>query len=282
MKQTGKLLLLAAALSLPLAACNDKKAAAPGAAKVAVKVNGQAINLSELDIKSGNVAGQAKHAVSDQVIKRLVDMELMRQAAEQAKLDKDENIHARLAIAKRTILATAYMEKQLASIGKPNGDEISAFYNQNPARFSARKQYAIHEFSLQAPPGKAEEIQSQAAKGKTVQAFEQWLTQNQIPHNSTPVTVTSYRLPDDVLQKLGKLTVGGNMALIGKDQMNVIFVLGEKSEPLALAQVEPMIASMLVEKRKAETLERMVKDLRDKAKIEYVPPVTANGLPLAE
>jgi len=284
MNQTSKLLILVAALSLPLSACTEKKSAGTAESKaveskVGVKVNGQAISVTELDVKSGHATSDKKHGISEPKMKQMIDMELLRQAAIQSKLDADEDIRARIANSTRTILAMAYMEKQLAAVVNPTEADISNYYNNNPARFTERKLYEIHEFSIQAPPGKAAEIQAQLGKSKKVQEFDQWLTGNNIPYTSTPVSVTSDRLPDDVLQKLKNAPVGGTVVVGGKERMNVLFVLAEQKQPITLAQVKPAVANMLMEKRKSETLDNALKQLRDKAKIEYVPPYTANGLP---
>jgi EpsD family peptidyl-prolyl cis-trans isomerase len=277
MKQTTKFLILASVLTLSLSACGEKKPTAVATSSVAVKVNGQAINVAEIDAKAGHEANSKTHAISGPKLKNMVEMEMLRQAAVQAKLDADENIRARIANSTRTILAMAYMEKQLASIGKPTESDIKDFFNQNTARFAERKQYAFQEFSIQPPPGKAAEIQAQLGKVKNFQEFDQWLTGNNIPHGSTPVSVTSDRLPEDVLQKLKNVTVGGTAVVGGNDQMNVIFVLAQQSQPMTLEQAAPMIPTILTEKRKTEALENMLKQVRDKAKIEYVAPYTVNG-----
>ena len=277
MNQTNKLIFLIALFSLALSACNEQKTSKTAEAKVALKVNGQAIRVTELGGKTTDSMDTDKHAISESKMKRLVDMELLRQAAVEFKLDQDEGVRARIASATRTILATAYMEKQLEQIAKPNEADIKAFYDQSPARFAERKQYDIHEFSILPPEGKIEEIQAQLGKSKTVAAFEQWLNDNRIQHSSTPISVTGDRLPDDVLQKVDAAPVGGTIFLGGIKQLNAVFVLAKKPLPLPLAQVEPMVANMLMDKHKVETLDNVTKQLRDKAKVEYMPPYTASG-----
>ena len=252
----------------------------PVEAKVGVKVNGQAIGVAELEAKSGHdPSGKPKQGLTEARMKQMVDMELLRQAAVESNLDKDEAIRAKIAISIRTILAMAYMEKQLGAVANPSEAEISDFYNKNPARFAERKIYEIHEFNIQAPPGKASEIRAQLGKGVKVQEFEQWLKANNIPHSGSPLSVSAERLPDDVLQKLKEVPVGGTMVLGGDEQMNAVFVLAEQKQPISLAEAKPAVAMMLTEKRKQESLDNAMKQVRDKAKIEYVPPYTEKGLP---
>ena len=170
------------------------------------------------------------------------------------------------------------MDKQLATVVKPSDAEISDYYKQNPERFAERKQYEFQEFSIQPPLGKAAEIQAQLGKVKKPDEFDKWLNDNKISHGSTPVSVTSDRLSDDVLQNLKNVPVGGTAVMGGKDQMNVVFLIAEQKQPIALVQAGKMITNMLVEQRKSNVIDNMLKQLRDKAKVEYVPPYTANGL----
>jgi len=283
MNQTSKLLILVAVASLSLSACTDKKStdaveSMPAESKVGVKVDGQAISVAELEAKSGHDPSGKKQGISEDRMKQIVDMELLRQAAVDSKLDQDENIRAKIAISVRTILAMAYMEKQLDSVAEPTEAEINDFYNNNPARYAERKIYEVHEFNLQVPPGKAAEIRAQLGKGIKPEAFEQWLTANNVRHTGTPLSVSAERLPDDVLQKLSNAPVGGAIVLGGDEQMNVVFVLAAQTQPISLAEAKPVVAAMMMEKRKQETLDNAMKQLRDKAKVEYVPPYSETGL----
>jgi EpsD family peptidyl-prolyl cis-trans isomerase len=277
MNKSGKLIAVASILCLSLAACGQKKAENQGGGKAAVKVNGQVISVAEIDAKMAGLNTDSKHGVSESMFQKLIDMELLRQEAEHSKLDTDEKVQARIAIAKRMVLAMAYMEKQLEGVAKPTEQEVTEFYNQNPARYSERKLYGFQEFSIQPPAGKSEEIQAQVAKIKDFKGYDQWLTDNKIPHGSNPVTMSSDRLPDDVLAKLKDVHVGGAAVVGNKDQLNVIYVLSEQLQPIPLVQVKTTISNMLEEKRKSDVLSNMVKQARDKAKIEYVSPYTATG-----
>ncbi len=285
MKQTSKLLVLVAVASLSLSACTDKKStdaveSMPADAKVGVKVNGEAISVAELEAKSGHDPSAKKQGLTEGRMKQMVDMELLRQAAVESSLDKDAAIRARIAISIRTILAMAYMEKQLGAVAEPTEAEITDFYTNNPARFAERKIYQVHEFNIQVPPGKASEIRAQLGKGIRLEEFEQWLKGKNIHHSGSPLTVSTDRLPDDVLDKFKNVSVGGTTVLGGDEQMNAVFVLAEKKQPISLAEAKPAVAIMMTEKRKQQALDNAMKQLRDKAKIEYIPPYSEKGLPV--
>jgi hypothetical protein len=59
--------------------------------------------------------------------------------------------------------------------------------------------------------------------------------------------------------------------------MNVIFVLGKNAQPLTLAEASRVIEFDLANKRKKEIVDSTLKQLHDKAKIEYIPPYSVNG-----
>lgn len=284
MNPDRKLLLLAAVLGLAVAACSDQKPSAGAESGVAdsrvgVRVNGQAIGAAELDSKSVHGAAGEGPTLTEARMKQVVDMELLRQAAIDSGLDQDETIRAKIAISQRTILGMAYLEKLLASVGEPSDAEVTQFYKDNPARFAERKAYEVQEFVINGPADRAAEIESQAGKMKTAQAFEEWLVANDIAHTATPLSVASDRLPDDVLEKFTKAAVGGTIVLGGKDQLNVVFILAARPEPMSLLEAKQAASFMLGEKRKREILDGSMQKLREKAKIEYVPPYTEKGLP---
>ncbi|MGA7951413.1 MAG: peptidyl-prolyl cis-trans isomerase [Thiobacillaceae bacterium] len=281
MNQTYKLLLLVAVLSLSLPACSNKKH--PEAlGQVAVKVNGQPVMAADFGMMSGLAGAGQMLPVPATDMKLMVDLELMRQAAVEFGLDQDKEIRARIdALPKdsspRKTLALAYINKQMSSIPAPTEAEVSAFFNSNPARFAERKHYELEACSIKLPAGKEAEIKAQLGKSKKFEDFERWLKAKKIKHASVPVSVISDQADDRLLQKLKDVPVGGSVVEGGKDQMTVTFVRDMQKVPLTLDQARPQIMKTLMDNRKAERYQNMVKELRDKAKIEYVPPFTEKG-----
>lgn len=274
-----KLFALIAVLSVALTACGDKKAA--GQSDVAVKVNGEEISVAELEDKMrqlGHLSGAQNISVSESMIKSKIDMELLRQAAMKEKMDADKTIHARLADSNRLILASAYLEKQMAAIAKPGEPEVKAYFEQHPERFADRKQYDLQELIIQTRPDNGAQIKEKLGSGKSFKMFVRWLKENKIPNNGQQMVRSSDQIPEEILQKLKNLKTGEAMVIDGKSQLNVIFVSAVKSQPVTLEQASPMIVKTLDDKRKRDGMNDMIKQLREKAKIEYVPPYTANGV----
>ena len=279
MIHSGKLMVLVAVLGVALTACGVKKNT--DHADVAVKVNGEAITSVELQdnarqhtqIRSGQEV-----SVPGDVIKSQIDMELLRQAAVKDKLDADKLISARLAESNRFILATAYLEKQMAAIAKPGEAEIKAYFDQHPDRYAERKQYDLQELRIQTGPDNAAKIRKKLGSGKNFKAFMRWLNEKKIQNNGQQLVVTADQMPEEILQKLESIKPGEAITIDGKDQLNVILVNAVKPQPVTLEQASPMIEKMLDKKHKQDGMNDMMKQLREKAKIEYVPPYTANGM----
>jgi peptidyl-prolyl cis-trans isomerase C len=279
MIHSKKLMVIVAVLGVALTACGAKKTA--DHADVAVKVNGEAITSVELQDKArqhAQILNGQEVSVSGAMIRSQIDMELLRQAAVQDKLDTDKMISARLAESNRFILATAYLQKQMAAIAKPGEAEIKAYFDQHPERYAERKQYDLQELRIKIGPDNAAKIREKLGNGKNFKAFVRWLNENKIPNNGQQLVVTADQMPEEILQKLQGIKPGEAIAIDGKDQLDVILVNAVKPQPVTLVQASPMIEKMLDAKHKQDAMNEMLKQLREKAKIEYVPPYTANGM----
>jgi EpsD family peptidyl-prolyl cis-trans isomerase len=292
MNQTCKLLLLIAAVSLSLPACSNKKQS-DAVEQVAVRVNGQPIMAADFGVKPELAGAGEVLPVSASDMKLMIDLELLRQAAVESRLDLDEKTRAKIAdsakkapkeIAKdlvnnltRKALAAAYINKQISSIPAPTEAEMTAFFISHPARYAERKRYELQVCSIKPSAGKEAEIKAQLGKSKKVDDFERWLKAKKIVHGCVPVSVISDQAEDRLMEKLRDVPVGGSLVEGGNDQMTITFVRAMQQEPLTLAQARPQIMQMLMDKQKAESYRNMLKQLGDKAKIEYVPPYTAGG-----
>jgi EpsD family peptidyl-prolyl cis-trans isomerase len=275
--------VIVAALGLSLTACESKKTAPAADAKAAVKVNGQAILDAELQAKTAMHGGKegAPHMISEQALQSTVNMELMRQAAVQDKLDQDPNVRAKIAISMRSILAMAYMEKLLGSVKKPTDAEIQDFYKQHPELYSDRKLYELRELLIDASHANAAEIQEQLAKAGKHDPFEKWLAQKNIPFKANMDAIPADQVTASLMQKLKDLPINGHVIMEGTGPLHVVFLLSKQPQPIELAMVAPQIANRLDGEKRKGIMDATIKQLNEKAKIEYVAPYTAKGLMVA-
>ena len=87
---------------------------------------------------------------SRQILERLIDQELAVQRADDLKLDRDPQVVQMLEAARREILARAYAERAGEAASKPSAEEVSKYYDDNPALFSQRRIYSIQEIAIDA------------------------------------------------------------------------------------------------------------------------------------
>ncbi len=281
MNKTRFVLGLVVAFGISLSAWSGEKHT-EDKGQVAVKVNGQPIKAAAFGFRPGlSPSGLVLAAVSASDMKNMVDLELLRQAAVQAKLDQDEKIRAKLAKAPnraRRTLAFAFINKQLSSVPAPTDADVSAYYNSNPLQFAQRKRYDLQTCVVKSVAGEEVDIKSELARSENFDDFERWLKVNKVQHGCTPVLVDSARADEKLLQRLANVPVGGGIAEEDKDWMSITFLMTMKNDSLTLDQTKAQITKTLMGKKKAATYAQMIKRLREKAKIEYVPPYTANGV----
>jgi len=282
MFHTRPSLALVASLTILLGACGEKKETT---GPVAVKVNGVAITAVELESRmkqfGGGHAGN-KGEMSGKLLNGLIDKELLRQAAVKDKLDQDALVRSRITEANRMILADAFMEKVLAAQGKPGPAETKAYYDQHPEMFSDRHAYDLQEEVIQTTPEIATEIKTRFGDGKHFTDFVRWLDEKKIPHTSNKVTKTPEQLPEEIMQKLKNLQAGEAFSVEDKGRMNIVCINAMQPQPVTFDQATMLITNYLSTKRTRDGMTSKMKELRDQAKIEFVPPYTAAGMPAGE
>lgn len=269
-----KTLVLASVLTALFAGCAEKKA---GEA-VAVKVNGSAIGVAELESKLkqySHFPAEQKKSVADTLLKATVDAELLRQAALAEKLDQEETVRLKLLQTNRMILANAYVEKRRGEVAKPGAAEIKGYYDTHPELFAGRKIYELTELVIQPKPANEAEIIAKLGDGKQFEAFQQWLIQSKIPHGSRPHTAAPDNMPEDIAVKLSKLSPGQAIPISNQGQLSILRINAAQPQPIALEQAAPGIEKKLADVAMAKAMETAIKTLRDKAKLEYSAPYSA-------
>lgn len=265
--------LLVAAL---LGGCGDKKeeaAADKPASQVAAKVNGTELTVHQVNYALQRIPnldkGQAKPA-SLQVVRNLVDQELVVQKALEDKLDRDPLVVQALDTARRQILAEAYMRRKLGTPGEPSDGEISAYFNSHPEMFTNRKIYRLQEVSIKAPKEKHDAIRKQLEASKTLNDFMAWLKAENLPVKAGQAVKAAEQLPPAVLPKLAQMPDGQALVANAPDGLLVIVVADSQAQPVTLEQAKPAISGMLRNEARQKAAKAELDALKANAKIEYV------------
>jgi EpsD family peptidyl-prolyl cis-trans isomerase len=263
-------LALAILLGLTLAACGNKQETQSPAI---AKVNGDSITAAELNqamarlniTKPDQVA-----AAKPQVLKALVDQQLLVQKATEDRLDKDPAVAQLLEAARRQVLSQAFIERSAKGVTKPTDAEISAYYNQHPELFSQRRIYTLQELSISVSPDRVQEVKSHLDSSQSLGDFVAWMRSQNIPFRAGNGVKPAEQLPLEILPKLQSMQIGQSLAMPAPGGMTVLQILAEQNEPLSLDKSRTAIENFLMTAKQREAAETALKTLRANAKIEYL------------
>lgn len=264
---------LALALGLALGGCGDKKEDKATTPQVAAKVNGAAITVPQLDnelAKLGKLSPDQTKKAANQVLKSMVDQQLLLQRAIEDKLDADPQVVLALDAARRQILVQAYIQKLPAGQAKPSDAEIADYYAKHPELFGERRIYRLQEINVQVTPANKEAVKAQLAQSKNLNDFVQWLKAQNIPARVGQSTKTAEQLPLEILPRLHQMKDGQAMTLASPHSLNIIVVAGSQTQALTQEQAKPVIERFIANTKKREAAEAELKKLKEKAKVEYL------------
>jgi EpsD family peptidyl-prolyl cis-trans isomerase len=266
--------LLIAAL---LVGCGDKKdgaaASEKGPTQVAAKVNGTELTVHQINYalqRIPNLDKDQSTAASLQVVRNLVDQELLVQKAVADKLDRDPTVVQSLDAARRQILAEAYMSRKLGTPAEPSDAEVSDYFNKHPELFSNRKVYRLQELSIKAPKDKHDAIRAHMGASKTLNDFGAWLKAENFPAKAVQGVKPAEQLPLQILPQLAKMADGQAMVVNAPDGLLVIVLAGSQVQPVTMEQAKPAITRLLQTQTRQKAAKAELDALKAAAKIEYM------------
>ena len=265
--------LLIAAL---IVGCGDKKDGAAEESKptqVAAKVNGTELTVSQVNYalqRIPNLDKEQSKAASLQVVRNLVDQEVLAQKAQSEKLDRDPTVMQALDAARRQIMAEAYMSRKLGTPAEPTDAEVTDYFNKHPELFTKRKIYRLQEIAIKAPKDKLEAIGVQLRASKSLNEFVDWLKTEKYPAQASQVVKPAEQLPLPMVAKLSEMPDGQAMVVNTPQGMTVVVLADSQLQPVTLEQAKPAIARLLQNEARQKAAKAELDSLKAAAKIEYV------------
>jgi EpsD family peptidyl-prolyl cis-trans isomerase len=267
-----KIALIVPALMLVMAGCSKHEEAGKGSTQVVAKVNGNEITVHQLNFalsKAGKIDQAQLKPASEKVLQQMVDIELLKQKAIDAKLDRDPNVLQVLEATKQQILAQAYMQKVSAKQAAPSSDDIKKFYDTHPELFSERNVYVIQEFVVKDGNQHASEIEAGISAAKTADDLGKWLKDNNYVFNANASRKAAEQLPLDLLKKLNTLKTGDTLIVKGPDALVLLFLAKVDRQPVDVEKAKPVIQQYLVNSGQQTLIKNEVAALRKEAKVEF-------------
>ncbi len=277
------LTLLALACALTLAACGGSKE--KSSSQVAARVNKDEVTIHQinhaLQAQRGVRPDQAESA-SSRILERLVDQQLAVQKAEALKVDRDPKVLQQLESSRSEIIARAYFDKIAEGVAKPTPEEVTGYYNDNPALFRERRVYQLQEISLQAQPAQIDAIKRFVETGKPIDDLLIYLRSNGITYTTNQVMRAAEQVPLANLAPLAKLRDGQSMLIAASTGAQVVALVESRLQPIDEDRARPAIEQFMINDRKRRVVADDVKALRAAAKIEYVGKFAASAAGAAD
>lgn len=275
-----------ACMTVLLAGCGDKKG--DQASQTAAKVNKEEITVHQINFvlqRQQGIKPEQAEAAGKQVLERLIEQELAVQKAQDMKLDRDPRVVQQIEAAKREIIARAYIDRIGEGAAKPTNEEISKYYNDKPALFKDRRIYSLQELVIEAKPEQMAELQAKLHAAKGAAEFIEYLKANGFHFAGNQAVRAAEQLPLTNLDAIAAMKDGDSAFSATPTGLQVLFLVGSRSQPVDEARARPAIELFLSNQRKGELVQKDIRALRDAAKIEYVgkfavEPVGAASAPV--
>lgn len=264
----GAALILAAAT---LAACGDKTAQAKKPGQALASVNGEEITTMQLneELQRANVQPAQQEAASKQLLKVLVDRQLLQNEAAKEKLDRDPKVMQAIERAKALIVAQAYMQKRVGTQAKPTPAEVEDYFNKHPEFFARRKAFNMHQLVI-ATKDLTPEAKKAADSSKSLEELAAWFDANKIKYARNQVTRSTADLPPELSAKLLAMPKG-QLFVVREGERSLLNAIAEiKEAPVTLEVAAQQIEQFLINKKNKDAAEAELARLRASAKIEYL------------
>lgn len=249
------------------------KSEAGGQTQVVAKVNQE--EITELQVnqaleQQANLKPDQVEAASRKVAMALVEQEIVVQKAHELKLDRDQRVVQKVEAAKRDIVARAYLDRIADGAGKPQPNEVQAYYEKNPTLFKNRRVYSFQEITVNPTADQRAEIEGQLKALKSPSDLEAFLKAKQIPAHAERATLGAENIPLALLERVSTLKPGQGLIVPQPVGLRIVLLLATQDSPVTEEQARPAIEAFLLNQRKRQALEKEMAALRVASKVEYL------------
>jgi len=273
---------MAVLVALALAGCGGE---AKQSGQALASVDGKEITALQLngELQRANITPAQQEQASKQLLESLIDRQLLQNAAERDKVDRDPKVVQAIERARAQIIAQAYIQKRIGSVAKPTPEEITAYYQKHPEFFAERKMFDMRQLLL-ATKDVTDVVTKAIDERKNLPDVARWLDSQGIKYTAAQISRTGSDLPPAMSAKLLTLPPG-QLFIVREGERSVLTAITSISpSPVSAEQAAPQIGQYLLANKTKEAAAAEVAQLRTAAKIEYLkakPPGSADKAPAA-
>jgi peptidyl-prolyl cis-trans isomerase C len=270
----NKTIKLAVAMSFfaALTACGDGENKASKAGQSIVSVNGEEITVHQVNsaLQRTQIDPKQKEQAAKQIVKSLIDQEILVQAAMNDKLDRNPQVMTAIEESKQQILAKAYLQSKVANISKPTDSDVKKYHDEHPNVFSNRKLYAMEEITFAVSPDQIKALEDLSNTAKSTEEVVAWLNQNQIKFSISKKVHAAESLPMKLLDKMSTMQTNELIFVNGPGQIVVGKLLETRSQPISLDEAKPLIERAIMNEKQQLAAQAEMERLTKSAKIVYL------------
>ena len=268
--------------ALMLTACGDKKAdeleSSKSETQVVAKVNGDEISIHQINFQLGRMMQGNQAALNEeqskkaaqQILVRLVDQQILKQKALEAKLDREPRVLQAIEASKNEILAQAYLEQMMSKAVKPSAEKIDTFYAENPELFEKRRVFRLQELVVDIAQDKHTEITNNINALKNINEIATWLKDNKYPFNANSNVRAAEQLPLALLKKLQPLKDGEYITVPSGNSLNIVHIAASQTLPITREKATPIIEQYFLNQDKNKLAKTEMLALNKSTNVEYV------------
>lgn len=252
--------------------CGAHQGTAGAVTQAVARVNGHELTVSQLNremLKNGS--DQEDPVRARQVaLERLITKELIIQAAESEKLDREAGVRAQIEESRRRVLARAYAEQKIFPSDQLDDAQLREFYEAHPLLFKNRRVYHAEVLTIADSASVPSQVTSQLTQSRTVDSLRALLGRYGIAPQQRSIVRAAEDLPENWLPTLASTSVGDVVPL--KDaggQLQVMLLTAVDAAPIAFDEARPWITRYLQARRNEDALKSYIAKQRTSARIEY-------------
>ncbi|WP_347987304.1 EpsD family peptidyl-prolyl cis-trans isomerase [Methylomonas sp. AM2-LC] len=246
--------------------------------QIVAKVDNDEVSIHQINLalsQSKDINKNNLEAAKTQVAKGLVEQSLVYQQAVADGLDREPQVMLVIEQTKRQILAQAWLEKKSQNGIKPSTEEIQKYYEDHPELFAKHKTYKIKEVTINKTDDKENKINQIISENKKLDLLLSQLDAEKLAYKENIGVQPAENIPLDKLSEISKLIDGEYIVFDKGAYVLLVSVMASSENPVEKNKAYPIIETYLVNLERKKAIEKVVENLKAKAKIEYLGDYSA-------